>query len=204
MKNAILILGLVLSGTFVQAQEDVLGVGDVNSYPKSVVSFTVDANGDTTFQITEFTCVVTADMPFANNKQKQAWDKLKRDVKKAYPYAVMAKMKLQEMDAQLALLTSESDRKDFEKKCQDELVAQFESDMRNMTSAQATILFKLMDRETSLTTYDIIKDYRGGLQAFMWQGVAVLFGNNLKYEYDPTGVDAPIEQVVNLIELGLI
>jgi hypothetical protein len=38
----------------------------------------------------------------------------------------------------------------------------------------------------------------------MWQSVAFVFGNNLKSEYDPEGEDAKIEEVIELIELGLI
>jgi hypothetical protein len=201
MKNAVLIFSIVLSGAFASAQS--LGVGEVNAYPRSMVNVTVD-NGDTLAHITEYTAVIVAERTFSSARQKMAWDKLKRDVKKAYPYAVLAKMKLSEMDAQLALIHGENARKAFTEKCEDELVDQFEADMRNLTASQGRILLKLMDRETNSTTYEIIKEHRGSFQAFMWQGVAILFGNNLKSEYDATGEDAAIEAVVQLIELGVI
>jgi hypothetical protein len=40
------------------------------------------------------------------------------------------------------------------------------------------------------------------LQAFFWQGLARLFGSNLKSEYDAAGDDALIEAIVQQIERG--
>lgn len=202
MKNALLITTFLLSGFALNAQD--LYFGDVADYPQEMVSLSLDEQGDTLANVTFYTCVITAEKTFKSPREKAKWDKLKRDVKKAYPFAVMAKMKLAEMDAQLALIKGEKERKAFNEKCEDELVAQFESDMRNLTNTQGRILFKLLDRETGSTTYQIIKERRGSFSAFMWQSVAFVFGNNLKSEYDPNGEDANIEEVVQLIELGLI
>ncbi|MDQ3109950.1 MAG: DUF4294 domain-containing protein [Bacteroidota bacterium] len=202
MKNAILFIAMILTGSFANAQ--VLAAGDVASYPKDMVTYSLDSDGDTMVYIMNYTCVISAQKTFKSEKEKQKWDKLKKDVKKAYPYAVMARMKLAEMDAQLALVKGEKARKDFTEKCEKELTAQFAEDMKNLTGAQGKILFKLMDRETGSTTYQIIKERRGSFSAFMWQGVATIFGNNLKSDYDPTGDDKKIEEVVNLIELGVI
>ena len=180
-----------------------LYVGDVAGYPADMRKVTV-FNGDTVVHITHYVYTCIDQRTFANAKEKAKWDKLKRDVKKAYPYAVLAKMKLSEMDAQLALVKGEKAREDFSKKCEDELVKQFETDMRQLTATQGRILFKLMDRETGSTTYQIIKQRRGSFSAFMWQSVAIVFGNNLKSDYDPAGDDANIESIVQLIEMGLI
>jgi hypothetical protein len=205
MKNAILLPAFLLSTLALNAQaEDKLYFGDVADYPKEMVTYTTDDMGDTVANVTFYTCVVTAPKSFKSVADQRAWEKLKRDVKAAYPYAVLAKMKLAEMDAQLATIKGERERKAFNEKCEDELVAQFEKDMRNLTNTQGRILFKLLDRETGSTTYQIIKDRRGSFSAFMWQSVAFVFGNNLKSEYDPEGEDAKIEEVVELLELGLI
>jgi hypothetical protein len=67
---------------------------------------------------------------------------------------------------------------------------------------QGRILLKLIDRETGNTSYQLVKDFRGGFQAFMWQGVARLFGNNMKAEYDPEGEDIIIERAIKLVEAG--
>lgn len=202
MKTAIVCFALLFSASFLHAQE--LNAGDVSKYPKDMVTYSLDVNGDTMAYIMNYTCVISGEKTFKNQKEKLKWDKLKRDVKKAYPFAVMAKMKLAEMDAQLAFVKGEKARKNYTEKCEKELTAQFSEDMKKLTYTQGKILFKLMDRETGSTTYQIIKQRRGSFSAFMWQGVAVVFGNNLNAEYDPYGDDSKIEEVVVLIEMGVI
>jgi hypothetical protein len=83
-----------------------------------------------------------------------------------------------------------------------ELKAQFEDQLKDLTMNQGRILLKLIDRETGNTSYQLVKDFRGGFQAFMWQGVARLFGNNMKAEYDPEGEDIIIERAIKLVEAG--
>jgi len=76
--------------------------------------------------------------------------------------------------------------------------------MRRMTITQGRLLIKLIDRETQNTSYELIRQYRGGLSAAFWQGVARIFGTNLKEEYDPYGEDALIELIIINIEAGLL
>lgn len=204
MKRALYLLIFCLPFGLSAQTEGSLYVGDVTEYPKQMVTYELDENGDTMPHITHFTCVIIADKVFKNNKEKVKWDKLKRDVKAAYPFAVLARMKLAEMDSQLVYITGEKERKAFNEKCEKELTDQFEADMRSLTATQGKILFKLIDRETGSTTYQLIKERRGSFSAFMWQSVAFVFGNNLKGEYDPTGEDKGIEECVKLIELGVL
>jgi hypothetical protein len=83
-----------------------------------------------------------------------------------------------------------------------ELRAEFEQDMKSMTVTQGRILVKLIDRQTGHTSYDLVKQLRGSFQAWMWQGVAKVFGNDLKGEYDPEGDDKLVESIVRRIENG--
>ena len=53
---------------------------------------------------------------------------------------------------------------------------------------------KLIYRNTGLTTYDIIKLYRGSGKAFWFQTLCLVNGQNLKKEYDPEGEDYLIEK----------
>jgi hypothetical protein len=71
-----------------------------------------------------------------------------------------------------------------------------------MTITQGRLLIKLIDRETQNTSYVLIKDYRGKLSAAFWQGIARIFGTNLKSEYDPEGEDALIESIIQEIDAG--
>ena len=55
---------------------------------------------------------------------------------------------------------------------------------------------------TSNSSFHHIKEYKGGVNAYFWQSLALLFGNNLKADYEPEGRDKEIEEIVRAIESG--
>ncbi|NBQ48084.1 MAG: DUF4294 domain-containing protein, partial [Sphingobacteriia bacterium] len=73
---------------------------------------------------------------------------------------------------------------------------------KGLTVSQGRALMKLIDRETGRTTYELVKELRGGFQAAMWQAVASLFGNSMKVNYDAEHEDLLIERAVKLVEAG--
>lgn len=139
---------------------------------------------------------------FKNKREAAKWDRLKYNVKKVYPYAILAAAKLKEYDRVLATIPNENDRKKYMKVAEDQLKAQFGAELKNLTITQGRILLKLVDRETGKTTYTIVKEMRGSFSAFMWQSLSLLFNSSLKDEYDPEGEDKAIEQAISLIERG--
>jgi hypothetical protein len=89
-------------------------------------------------------------------------------------------------------------------KAEEELKAEFEDDIRNMTLNQGRILIKLIDRETGNSSYDLVKDLRGTFQAFFWQSIARIFSTNLKESFNPNAnkEDKMIEDIIETIENG--
>ena len=136
--------------------------------------------------------------------QKRRNRRLVRNVKRAYPYARIAGLRLHELDRQLARLDTEDEKKEYVNKAEKEIMDQFEKEVKKLTITQGIILVKLIDRETGRTSYEVIKDLKGGITAFFWQGIARIFGNNLKAKYDPDGDDLLIEDIVRGIEAGFI
>ena len=161
-------------------------------------------NGDTIPLITLNPVYITSERIFKNKKQAEIYWKLKRDVKKVYPYAILAEAKLKEYNARLATMDTELERKEYMKKAEKELKKQFEGDLKKLTVTQGKLLIKLIDRQTGETSYELVKELRGSFSAFMWQSLAVIFGSNLKYEYDSKDKDKMIEQVIYLVESGEI
>jgi hypothetical protein len=173
----------------------------------SISSNTVYAriiDGDTIPFITLREFSVYAPRSFTSQKEAKKYDRFVRDVKRAYPYAKLAGEKLKEYNAQLASFKTEKERKQFLNQKEKEIKSEFEKDIRNLTLKQGIILIKLIDRETGNTSYDLVKDMRGTLSAFMWQSLARFFSANLKLEYDGKGEDKAIEEVVKMIERGEI
>ena len=66
------------------------------------------------------------------------------------------------------------------------------------------MLMKLVDRECNQTSYEVIKYYKGGFVAFFWQGIAKLFGNDLKVQFDAemNAEDKIVERIITLVEAG--
>lgn len=147
---------------------------------------------------------VTGSKSFRNSADMRQWERLVRNVKRAYPYAKLAGIKYEEYSRKLEGVKSESARKAMMKQAEDELNQQFGDELKDLTFSQGKILLKLVDRETSNSSYDIVKDFRGGFKAFFYQSFARLFGYNLKVRYDPLGEDADIERIVQMIENGSI
>jgi hypothetical protein len=137
-----------------------------------------------------------------SNKEYIAYTKLVRDVKKAYPYAKLISNKVNEINAYLNTITNSKILEKEKDRLEKELRSQYEKDIRNLTRSQGKIIIKLIHRETQKTSYNLIKDYRGGFLTSVYQGIAKVFGLDLKDSYDPNGKDRNIEIIVTLIENG--
>lgn len=134
--------------------------------------------------------------------QIKAYMKLRRDVLRAYPYARLAEVQLKYVSDSIERISNQKDKKRFIKATEKQLKEDFEKDLKNLTITQGRILIKLVDRQTGSTSYHLVKELRGTFQAFLWQGLARLFGENLKDDYDAAGEDAMIENIVQQIERG--
>ena len=132
--------------------------------------------------------------------------RLAANVKKVFPYAKLAGAKMQEYDSLLATIPSAAERRRVMKQVEDEITAQYTQDLKKMTFSQGAILIRLIDRETSHTSYQVVQEFRGKFRAFFYQGFARLWGYNLKTEYDPhtNPEDDEIETIMTLLERGVI
>ena len=147
---------------------------------------------------------VNARLPRQLRAKFRAHSKLVYHVKKVYPYAHLAGIKLNEYEQILKAAQSDKERRQLMKQAEDELKAEFEGDLKKLTFKQGIILIKLVDRETGNTSYELVQELRGNFTAFFWQTFARLFGYNLKVKYDPLGDDKEIEDIVVMIENGQI
>lgn len=159
---------------------------------------------DTVLLIELQTVVVFQHRTVKTAKEQKRYNRLVYNVRKVYPYAKLAGEKMRQYDVLLRDAKNESQRRRLMKKAEDELRAEFEMKLRNFTFSQGRILIKLIDRETKFNTYALLSDLRGTVSAVLWQGVGRMFGYNLKAEYDPNGEDREIEEIVKLIEMGVL
>ncbi len=124
------------------------------------------------------------------------------NVRRVYPYALLVRDEFGRINRLLETLPDEKAQRNFLQNYEKDLLSRYEGDMRKLTFTQGKILIKLIDRETQNTSYDLIREYRGKFSAAFWQGIARIFGTNLKTTYDAEGDDYLIEQIIKEIEAG--
>lgn len=142
-------------------------------------------------------------MPRQKGREWRRYYRLVHNFSKAYPYALAARHLVHEVDSTIEADNLKRAKRDrYINSMQKQLFEDFESSMRGLTVSQGALLMKLIDREVGKSSYMIIKDYKNGMAAGFWQGIAKIFGTDLKKPYDPEGEDRPIEELVQLWETG--
>lgn len=147
---------------------------------------------------------VFANLKFVSNSDYLKYRRMVRDVKKMYPYMLIAKKTFMEINMIMDSLPNNRKRNKYVKAKEQELWDLYAKELMSCTVNQGEILIKLVYRELNYTPYDIIKELRGGFSALMWQGMARTFGESLKYSYDPEGEDRQIERIILQLEQGSI
>ena len=137
---------------------------------------------------------------FKSKRAQVKYTKLRRDVIKVWPYAKLAGEKFQQLEKELAMTNDKRVQKALVEKTEKEIMQKFEAELKKLTVTQGKILIKLIDRQTGNTSYKVLQDLKGNLNAFFWQSLARLFGSNLKSHYDPNGEDAEIEKIIISIQ----
>lgn len=161
--------------------------------------------GEDTFPVINLPMVTIVDFSDPQMlKNLQAYYRLRFNVIKVYPYAKLAAVKLNEMNEHAAMLSKEKEKKKYIKATEKQMKEDFEEQIKNLSISQGDVLIKLINRETGTTSYELLKELRGSLNAFFSQGLAKMFGHDLKDTYEPEGKDKTIENIVKQIESGQI
>lgn len=160
--------------------------------------------GDTIASITLNTHKHIERRTWKSQRARKRYTRLAKKVKKVYPYAKLAGIKLDQYAQQLENVETEKERKAFYKMVEAELREEYEGELKKLTISEGRILVKLIDRETGNSSYRLVQDLRGKFSAFFWQGLARVFGQNLKSSYDPDGEDKHIEFIILQIEAGVL
>lgn len=179
-------------------------LGESDSVERGSTVAAYISEGDTILLIELAPVDVIAPRQFESRREARRYGRTVRNVKAAYPYARLAGNMFREYSDILLEIDNERDRRRFTEAVEKQIRAQFEEDLKKLTFSQGLILIKLIDRETQHTSYEILREFRGAFSAVFWQSLGRIFGFNLKTEYDPYGDDKIIEEIVQLIEAGLI
>lgn len=164
--------------------------------PKIVV------DGDTLPYIPLKSIYIFPPYKFKSNADYRRYQKLIYNIKKVYPYSLLARQKLYEMNTTFLTLKTEREKKDYVNKVESEMKKEFEAPLRKLTISQGKLLVKLIDRETGQTTYELVRQIKGPFSAFFWQAMARMVGSNLKTKFDKDGDDKMVDRLILLMESG--
>jgi len=129
------------------------------------------------------------------------WTRLRNAVYVTYPYARVAGVTINDINAKLANVASKKARKEYIKTREKELRKAFSDPLSNLSVYQGKVLMKLINRETGNNCYEIIREYKGGMNARLYQTVAFFFGSSLKQQWDLSDkTDRQIENFANEID----
>lgn len=204
----VLLFGVAESGVYAQNNKtNEVGAaavwGVINSQDADAPMDYIVENGDTIYLGTIRPSKVYSRLPKQKGRRWRKYYRLVYNFSKAYPYALVARKLVQEADSTIAADNLRwAKRERYIAGVQKELFDVFESQMRNMTVSQGALLMKLIDREVGKSSYNIIKGYKSGIAAAFWQGIAKIFGTDLKKPYDPEGDDRLTEELVQIWDAG--
>lgn len=157
-------------------------------------------NGDTIPQRTLEQVYFYAKYDEATMTAKAKWTRLRNAIYVTYPYAKRAGLVMNDINRKLLVINKSSDRKQYIKSREKELRKEFTDPLTNLSIYQGKVLMKLINRETGNNCYEIVKEYKGGLMARVYQTVAFFFSTSLKQPYDRNGDDAEMEKIVQEVE----
>ena len=135
-----------------------------------------------------------------NDADRLRRNRLRRDIYVVYPYAITAAAILRGVDSTMDAVERRRDRRKYLRAIDKQLDVAFKKPLKNLTIDQGHVLVKLINRQTGRNCYSIIKELKSGFSATIWQSVGLMFNNNLKRDYDPTGEDREMEAMVQILE----
>lgn len=133
-------------------------------------------------------------------KQYAEWTRLRNAVYITYPYAQAASRVMNDINAQLVQVTDKRKRKVIIMSREKDLKREFADKLTQLSVYQGKVLMKLIYRETGNNCYEIIDNYKGKFSAAFWQTIALVFGSNLRQNYDANGKDKAMEMIVHDVE----
>ena len=139
---------------------------------------------------------------FQTVKQRQQYTRLVYNVKKVLPIAKEVRQIMFETYEYLQTLPDKKARDQHLKVVEKGVMEQYKPRMKKLTLTQGKLLIKLIHRETSSSSYQLVGAFLGPIRAGFYQAFAWTFGASLTKKYDPNGADKDIERVARLVEAG--
>ena len=139
---------------------------------------------------------------FTDPRQRAAYNRLVRNVKKVLPIAKEVNRIIVETYDYLQTLPTKKAKDQHLKFVEKSIREEYTPRMKKLSYQQGKLLIKLVYRECGNSAYGTLNAILGPVRAGFWQAFAWTFGASLTKKYDPNGVDKITERVVRQVESG--
>lgn len=139
---------------------------------------------------------------FTDPRQRAAYNRLVRNVKKVLPIAKEVNRIIVETYDYLQTLPNKKAKDQHLKFVEKSIREEYTPRMKKLSYQQGKLLIKLVYRECGNSAYGTLNAILGPVRAGFWQAFAWTFGASLTKKYDPNGVDKITERIVRQVESG--
>lgn len=162
MKKVVVLLIYVIGVNF-YAQNELIVKKDSSYTYKDYIIF----EGDTVVIELEEVRLLNK-LKFKSNYDRRYYTWFRKKTLKAYPFAKLAADRLSVLNERLDSIKSKSKRRKYTKRVQKYMEGEFTDQLKKLTRTEGRILIKLINRQTGITVYDLIKEIRSGWTYFEW------------------------------------
>jgi Domain of unknown function (DUF4294) len=149
-----------------------------------VYSAIITPEGDTLILADLDEISITSLRTFASDEDYQKYMRFRRHAFTVFPYAKEAIRIFREYEYAQQHLSKRAAKKKL-KQLEKELTKEFEEPLSKLTKLQGKIMFKMIEKETDQSMYDLLKGIKGTFTAFYWNQFSKLYDYNLKEGYEP-------------------
>lgn len=119
-----------------------------------------------------------------NEKEEKELKELEEDIEVVYPLIKIIRSEYNRVSSELDLYEGKKE-KAYLKWYEDYAREHYLKYLSGLNQRQGRLFLKLITRELNRTPFQLIKEYRNGFRAVLWQGAAMLFMANLNAKYEP-------------------
>ncbi|MES2621202.1 MAG: DUF4294 domain-containing protein [Bacteroidota bacterium] len=175
MKSRIVFIGAFLVCSFGLSAQDVIKSDTISKTSAGIP--TTDSTPTVSFRDVNI-------VYFRTDEERMLYYKYKSRIQKVLPYVKIAKQLYAEIKGEKES-SKRREYRHYRKDVEKEMRTKFESELKNLSTSQGEMLFKLINRETKNNAYNLIKEIKGGFTAWFYQTVGKRWGYDLKENYDP-------------------
>ena len=194
------LLCLLLSATSLFAQTPAAYDTTIIHPDGRIMTIQISGN-DTVVVATIPEVVIKAPPVFSDDEEYRQYMRYRRYAMTVLPYAIESIRLYRQYERETEGL-KRGKAKRYAKSLQKDAKSDFTDQLKNLSRTQGKVLIKMIERHLNTSTYDILKDVRGGFTATKWQTIGRFYGYDLKEGYTP-GEDRIMDMILNDFEINI-